>query len=226
MNWSAMRSTLRAHRVAGSALLAAVLLAAVLGPRLVLGPEVTVAVIEQRDLVRTVVASGRVETPHRVDIGTQIVGTVAQVPVAEGQSVAAAQPLIVLNDTELRAAFLQCSQERQTLNAECNITPHCNLLAAMDDCDMIPTLCRRLNHCVGFGIVFAQEAHRLLRKNHSKTKSISRRIAFVNRDRVRCSQLLHENGKVEAGRSATNDVNFQMASVHKTRGSSRLVLTA
>ena len=107
MNWSAVRSTLRAHRVAGSAMVAVVLLAAVLGPRLVLGPEVTVAVVEQRDLVRTVVASGRVETPHRVDIGTQIVGKVAQVPVAEGQSVAAAQPLILLDDSELRAAATQ-----------------------------------------------------------------------------------------------------------------------
>jgi len=66
-----------------------------------------VAVVEQRDLVRTVVASGRVETPHRVDIGTQIVGKVAQVPVAEGQSVAAAQPLILLDDSELRAAATQ-----------------------------------------------------------------------------------------------------------------------
>jgi HlyD family secretion protein len=107
MKWSAMRSTLLAHRVAGSASLVVVVLAAVLGPRLVLGPQVTVAVVEQRDLVRTVVASGRVETPHRVDIGTQMVGKVAQVPVAEGQSVAAAQPLIVLDDAELRAATTQ-----------------------------------------------------------------------------------------------------------------------
>jgi HlyD family secretion protein len=107
MNWKALPSIAHAHRVALSALLLGAVLLALLGPRLILGPRVSVSVVEQRNLLRTVVASGRVETPHRVEIGTQIVGTVARVPVAEGQSVAAAQPLIALDDTELRAAAAQ-----------------------------------------------------------------------------------------------------------------------
>jgi HlyD family secretion protein len=108
MTWKGVPSMLRGHRVAFAvALVMIVLLLAWVGPRLIFGPEVRVAVVEQRDLVRTVVASGRVETPHRVDIGTQIVGIVAKVPVAEGQSVVASQPLIVLDDTELRAAAAQ-----------------------------------------------------------------------------------------------------------------------
>lgn len=41
----------------------------------------------QRDFVQTVVASGRVETAHRVDIGAQITATVRRVAVAEGQAV-------------------------------------------------------------------------------------------------------------------------------------------
>ncbi|HSC00001.1 MAG TPA: efflux RND transporter periplasmic adaptor subunit, partial [Burkholderiaceae bacterium] len=107
MTWKGVPSMLRAHRVAIATALVAVLLLAWAGPRLVHGPEVMVAVVEQRDFVRSVVASGRVETPHRVDIGTQIVGNVVKVPVAEGQSVVASQPLVVLDDTELRAAAAQ-----------------------------------------------------------------------------------------------------------------------
>src|SRR5512143_2652816 len=107
MTWKGVPSMLRAHRVAIATALVAVLLLAWAGPRLGRGPEGMVAVVGQRDFVRSVVASGRVETPHRVDIGTQIVGNVVKVPVAEGQSVVASQPLVVLDDTELRAAAAQ-----------------------------------------------------------------------------------------------------------------------
>jgi HlyD family secretion protein len=46
-----------------------------------LGPWVQTEAVQRRDLLQTVVASGRVETPHRVDMGAQITGTVARVPV-------------------------------------------------------------------------------------------------------------------------------------------------
>jgi HlyD family secretion protein len=62
-----------------------------------------VAVVVQRDFVQTVVASGHIESPHRVDLGVQITGTVKAVPVNEGQTVTAAQPLIQLEDAELVA---------------------------------------------------------------------------------------------------------------------------
>ena len=61
----------------------------------------------QRDLLRTVVASGRVETAHRVELGAQITGTVARVPVAEGQAVKAGDVLIELVSTELQSAKRQ-----------------------------------------------------------------------------------------------------------------------
>lgn len=69
-----------------------------------LGPVVSAEVVVRRDFVQTVVASGHVETPHRVDIGTQITGTVAAVPVQEGQTVKAGTPLIMLDAAELHAA--------------------------------------------------------------------------------------------------------------------------
>jgi len=86
---------------------AAVAVAAYLSFPMLAGPKVDAARVVRRDIVQTVVASGRVEKPHRVDIGTQIVGTVTEVPVAEGQSVAAGQTLIQLDSREARALVKQ-----------------------------------------------------------------------------------------------------------------------
>jgi HlyD family secretion protein len=57
--------------------------------------------------VQSVVASGHVEAPFRVNIGSQITGVVASIPVDEGQSVKAGDTLIVLDDREARAAVVQ-----------------------------------------------------------------------------------------------------------------------
>ena len=86
------------------------LLALFLGAALLrwwMGPQVQTEVVQRRDLLQTVVATGRVETPHRVDIGAQITGTVARVPVAEGQVVKAGDVLIELVGAELRSAQRQ-----------------------------------------------------------------------------------------------------------------------
>ena len=57
--------------------------------------------------MQTVVASGHVEAPHRVDVGAQITGKVLRVPVAEGQGVKAGDLLIELEGAELTAAGRQ-----------------------------------------------------------------------------------------------------------------------
>ena len=49
------------------------------GARLILGPAVVVDQVRRGDLVQTVVASGHVETPFRVEIASQITGTVEEV---------------------------------------------------------------------------------------------------------------------------------------------------
>ena len=107
------------RRHAGKALLVLTLgVAAVLaGPRWLQGPLVPVEAVVQRDFVQSVVASGRVETPHRVDVGVQITGTVQRVPVAEGQTVAAGAVLIELEATELRAALSQAELAVQQAQA-------------------------------------------------------------------------------------------------------------
>jgi len=103
----------------GKALFVLLLLAlgVLFGPRWLLGPQVPMETIEQRDFVQTVVASGRVETPHRVDIGVQIAGTVSRIPVVEGQTVAAGDTLIELEASELDATAVQAAQAVQQARA-------------------------------------------------------------------------------------------------------------
>jgi HlyD family secretion protein len=72
-----------------------------------MGPQVQTEAVQRRDVLQTVVASGRVESPHRVNIGAQITGTVARVPVTEGQTVKAGDVLIELVGTELQSARRQ-----------------------------------------------------------------------------------------------------------------------
>lgn len=72
-----------------------------------LGPVVPVFEARRVTLVQSVVASGRVETPLRVDVGSQLTGTVVEVPVAQGQTVKKGQVLLVLDSGEQKAALEQ-----------------------------------------------------------------------------------------------------------------------
>jgi HlyD family secretion protein len=74
---------------------------------LVRGPLVPVVVVERKDLVQSVVATGRIVTPQRTDIAAQITARVVAVPAREGQAVKAGAALIELDDRELRAAVDQ-----------------------------------------------------------------------------------------------------------------------
>lgn len=75
--------------------------------RMILGPAVVVDEVRHGRLIETVVASGHVETPYRVEIGSQITGTVQEVLVQEGEKVSKGQPLISLESRELNAAVVQ-----------------------------------------------------------------------------------------------------------------------
>lgn len=74
-----------------------------------LGAAVVTNVVVRRDFVQTIVASGRVESPHRVDIGAQITGTVVRVPVTDGQVVKGGAHLIELESAELDASGEQAT---------------------------------------------------------------------------------------------------------------------
>jgi HlyD family secretion protein len=84
--------------VVGLALAAAVFY---FGQSYFFGPIIVVDRIKQQDVVQTVVASGRVETPFRINIGTQVTGVVKDIPVAEGQTVKTGDVLIQLDETDI-----------------------------------------------------------------------------------------------------------------------------
>ncbi|MEY2948139.1 MAG: hypothetical protein RL084_1536 [Pseudomonadota bacterium] len=83
------------------------------------GPKVQIDTLALHDFVQTVVASGHVENPHRVELGAQLTGTVKRVPVAEGQLVQQDQVLIELENSELRATLQQA--ELSVVQAEAKI---------------------------------------------------------------------------------------------------------
>ena len=104
---AAIWSAILAHRWFVLAVALILGIAAWQSVRLVLGPAVVVDQVRRGTLFETVVASGHVETPYRVEIGSQITGTVEEVLVQEGERVAKGQPLISLEARELKAAVVQ-----------------------------------------------------------------------------------------------------------------------
>ncbi|MGC0388493.1 MULTISPECIES: efflux RND transporter periplasmic adaptor subunit [Bradyrhizobium] len=96
-----------AHKWFVLAILVLLALGAWQGVRILFGPAVVVDLVARGRLIETVVASGHVETPYRVEIGSQITGTVADVLVQEGQKVTKGQPLISLEARELKASVIQ-----------------------------------------------------------------------------------------------------------------------
>ena len=63
--------------------------------------------VERRELVQRVVASGRVLAPARIQIGSVVVGRVVRVPVEEGDPVKPGTLLLQLDDAEAKAALSQ-----------------------------------------------------------------------------------------------------------------------
>jgi HlyD family secretion protein len=73
--------------------------------RMWLGPEIAVEVVTQGDILQTIVASGRVQSPHRVEVGAQITSTVVTVSVHEGDRVTQGQTLLTLDSKEAQAGL-------------------------------------------------------------------------------------------------------------------------
>ncbi len=93
-------------RLLAVAALAAI--AAVAGQRL-RGPVVEAAIVQEGPIEQSIVVSGRVQAPSRVEIGSVITGRVVRVLVEEGAVVAPGQPLIHLETDELQAALAQAT---------------------------------------------------------------------------------------------------------------------
>lgn len=78
------------------------------------GKTVDVVTVRQGPLAQSIVATGRIAGPARVEIGAQASGIAAEVPVREGDTVAAGALLVRLKDDDARAAVVQA---RATLDA-------------------------------------------------------------------------------------------------------------
>jgi len=82
------------------------------------GPGVETVRVVRRDVVQSVVASGRVVTPHRVEVAAQVVGTVVEVPVEKGDRVKAGQRLATLESKEALAAERQAKASAENARAQ------------------------------------------------------------------------------------------------------------
>lgn len=72
-----------------------------------LGEKVSTIAASQGELRQSVVASGKVRSPQRIELASQITGRVAQIPVREGTQVKAGELLIQIDDDEWAAAVAQ-----------------------------------------------------------------------------------------------------------------------
>ena len=63
--------------------------------------------VQRGAIVQSVVATGRVNAPARMDIGSEVTATVLEVPVREGDRVKAGDLLVRLSDAEARATLAQ-----------------------------------------------------------------------------------------------------------------------
>jgi HlyD family secretion protein len=97
------RMKLRRRPVLAAVVLVAILLAGWLIVLRMRGPLVPVVAVEPQDLVRTMVASGRVIAPEQISIGAVLVGTITKIYVDEGDRVHKNQPLIELDAEMARA---------------------------------------------------------------------------------------------------------------------------
>jgi HlyD family secretion protein len=114
-------SLLRKHRLLTALVVIALVIAGYLGWRRVVGVEVEVVTPERREMVHSVVTSGRVR-PLRIQLAPVVSGRVDEILVEEGARVASGQVLIRLEHSEAsaavseaEAALAQASASRQKL---------------------------------------------------------------------------------------------------------------
>jgi HlyD family secretion protein len=81
------------------------------------GKAVATIAPKRQALLESVISSGRVITPTRVELGAELVGHVVEVAVAEGDRVRAGQVLARLRDDEQRAALEQAKRSVEEAQA-------------------------------------------------------------------------------------------------------------
>ena len=84
------------------------------GPR---STPVRIEAVESRDLVATVIASGKIEPERAVDIASDITGRIIYMPVDEGQFVTQGQLLLRIDPTQFQATVAQAEASLSSARA-------------------------------------------------------------------------------------------------------------
>ena len=105
------------HKFLVALLIIAAAIAVFYGVTRMRGVEVDVVQVREQSLVQTVVATGRVMSPARVEIGSVITGRVVKVAVREGDKIEVGQTLIELDHSELSASLKQAEAAEQSARA-------------------------------------------------------------------------------------------------------------
>jgi HlyD family secretion protein len=96
------------------------------------GPVVETARVAAGPIEHSIVVSGRVQAPHRVELGSVITARVEKVTVEEGAKVEAGQPLILLETSELRASLAQARAAEASAQARLAAVRELNLPQSAD----------------------------------------------------------------------------------------------
>ena len=96
------------------------------------GPTIEVVRAQAAPFEHTIVVSGRVQAPNRIEIGSVITGRVEKVFVEEGAIVKSGQPLIQLETSELKAAFEQARAADMSAQARVTTVRELNLPQSND----------------------------------------------------------------------------------------------
>jgi HlyD family secretion protein len=96
------------------------------------GPAVEVARVLAGPIEHSIVVTGRVQPPNRVEIGSVITARVEKVPVREGARVEAGEPLVLLEMRELRASLEQARAAEAAAQARLAAVRELNLPQSTD----------------------------------------------------------------------------------------------
>lgn len=96
------------------------------------GPAVDTARVTAGPIEHSIVVTGRVQAPHRVEIGSVITARVDKVTVEEGAKVEAGQPLVLLETGELQASLAQARAAEASAQARLLAVREVNLPQSAD----------------------------------------------------------------------------------------------
>jgi len=96
------------------------------------GPAIEVARVVTGPIEHSIVVSGRVQAPHRVEIGSVITARVVKVTAEEGAKVESGQPLILLETSELSASLAQARAAEASAQARLAAVRELNLPQSTD----------------------------------------------------------------------------------------------